>query len=210
VINLPEMRLYDFTAPSGLEVFAIAVGDALDPSPVGEFWVGEKRVDPVWNVPDSIREEKPHLPAQVPPGPENPLGDRWMTVSRTSYGIHGTNNLWSIGRQATHGCIRLYESEMRRLYERTRPRTPIHIVYQPVKLAFAGNELLLEVHPDLYARHGDLATQTLMRLFLQGLMPDVEREVAERVVREARGVPVTIGRRPAAPPADGATSAPTY
>jgi L,D-transpeptidase ErfK/SrfK len=207
VINLPEMRLYDFTAPSGLEVFAVAVGDALDPSPVGEFWVGEKRVDPVWTVPESIREEKPHLPAQVPPGPDNPLGDRWMTVSRTSYGIHGTNNLWSIGRQATHGCIRLYESEMRRLYERTKPRTPIHIVYQPVKLAFAGDEVLLEAHPDLYAKHGDLATQTLMRLFLQGLMPDVEREVAERVVREARGVPVTVGRRHAA---DGATSGRTY
>ncbi len=194
VINLPEMRLYDFSVGGGPEVFAIAIGDAVDPSPLGELWVGEKRVEPVWNVPESIRAEKPELPPQVPPGPDNPLGDRWMTLSRTSYGIHGTNNLWSIGRQATHGCIRLYETEMRRLYERTRPRTPIHIVYQPVKLALAEGEVLLEAHPDVYGKHGDLITETLMRLFILRLLPDVERERAEQVVREARGVPVAIGR----------------
>ncbi len=210
VINLPEMRLYDFTVPDGPEVFAIAIGDAVDPSPIGEFWVGEKRIDPVWTVPESIRQEKPELPAQVPPGPDNPLGDRWMTVSRTSYGIHGTNNLWSIGRQATHGCIRLYESEMRRLYERTAPRTPIHIVYQPVKLALADDEVLLEVHPDVYGKHGDLVTPTLMRLFFLRLLGAVDRESAERALREARGVPVTIGRRPPIPPASGTTSGPTY
>ena len=95
VINLPEMRLYDFTVdPERPTVLAVAIGDAVDPSPVGEFRVGAKRADPYWNVPDSIRAERPDLPAVVPPGPDNPLGDRWLTIGTTSYGIHGTNNVW--------------------------------------------------------------------------------------------------------------------
>jgi L,D-transpeptidase ErfK/SrfK len=120
VINLPEMRLYEWhggiDAPA---VFAIAIGDPEDPTPEGEFKVGNKRLDPYWYVPDSIREENPNLPPVVPPGPENPLGDRWLTLSQTTYGIHGTNNIWSIGRLATHGCIRLHNDDMRTLYART-------------------------------------------------------------------------------------------
>jgi lipoprotein-anchoring transpeptidase ErfK/SrfK len=103
VINIPEMRLYDFTRKGAPEVFALAIGDMADQSLIGEYRVGEKRKNPVWNVPKSIRVEEPHLPAAVPPGPNNPLGSRWMRVGSTSYGIHGTDVRWSIGRQATHG-----------------------------------------------------------------------------------------------------------
>ena len=95
VINVPEMRLFDFTVKDGPQVFAVAVGDAADPTLLGDYRVGNKRVDPVWNVPKSILEERPELPPRVPPGPDNPLGRRWMTIGVTSYGIHGTNVRWS-------------------------------------------------------------------------------------------------------------------
>ena len=91
VLNVPEMRLYDFRVAPEPEIYAAAVGDALDPTPLGEFRIGEKRVNPTWTVPDSIRAEKPELPARVPPGPDNPLGSLWMTIGSSSYGIHGTN-----------------------------------------------------------------------------------------------------------------------
>ncbi|NNL86060.1 MAG: L,D-transpeptidase family protein, partial [Myxococcales bacterium] len=133
VINIPEMRLFDFTVANGPEVIAAAVGDAEDATPTGIFEIRDKRVDPVWNVPISIQREKPELPQQVPPGPENPLGSRWMRIGNTSSGIHGTNARWSIGREATHGCVRLYEVDIQRLFERTSEGTRLEIVYQPYK-----------------------------------------------------------------------------
>jgi L,D-transpeptidase ErfK/SrfK len=207
LINLPEMRLYDFTVRDGLEVLAIAIGDPDDPSPVGEFYVGEKREHPTWAVPASIRNEKPDLPALVPPGPENPLGDRWMTLSRSSYGIHGTNNKWSIGRLATHGCIRLYNSDMHRLYDRVAPRTKIRIIYEPVKIGRRGEEIVVEAHRDVYKRVPDPVASALVKLLLAGLLDQVDRDEVARAVREARGVPVRVGR---VAPAAAATSGPSY
>src|SRR5262249_62417390 len=88
VVNIPEMRLFDFTVKDGPVVLALAIGDEADPSILGEFKVGAKRKDPDWHVPASIRAEKPDLPAVVSAGPNNPLRSRWLTIRRTSYGIH--------------------------------------------------------------------------------------------------------------------------
>jgi L,D-transpeptidase ErfK/SrfK len=134
VINVPEMRLYDFTVGPVPEIFAIAIGDDVDTTPQGDFRIGAKRVDPVWHVPESIRRAHPELPARVAPGPDNPLGDRWMTIGTSSYGIHGTNIEWSIGRIATHGCIRLYTADIHALYDRVPVGTPVHLRYQTTKI----------------------------------------------------------------------------
>jgi lipoprotein-anchoring transpeptidase ErfK/SrfK len=138
VVNLPEMRLYDFTGNGPVRVLAVAVGDPDDPTPIGEFRIGQKREDPVWNVPASIRKERPDLPAQVPPGEDNPLGTRWMTLGRSSYGIHGTNVRWSIGRGATHGCVRLYEDTMEALFDRVGKGARVSLIYEPYKWGSNG------------------------------------------------------------------------
>jgi L,D-transpeptidase ErfK/SrfK len=194
VINLPEMRLYDYTVKFGPQVFAVAIGDEADRSMIGEFVVGAKRSEPAWNVPKSIREEKPDLPAVVPPGPDNPLGSRWITIGRTSYGIHGTNVRWSIGREATHGCVRLYEDEIQRLYGRVREGTRIQIVYQPVKWGRDHEHLYVEVHPDLYGLHpsGLLAT-ALDGARALSLIDRVDLESVRRAVEAASGLPVPVG-----------------
>lgn len=200
VVNLPEMRLYEWhggiDAPA---VYAIAIGDAEDPSPEGEFRVGNKRLDPYWYVPDSIREENPNLPTVVPPGPENPLGDRWLTLGRTSYGIHGTNNTWSIGRLATHGCIRLYNDMMRTLYDRTPIGTRVTLVYQPVKLGRRGDVVYLEAHPDVYGRVPHVLQSTLVKLSVLDVLgvidgSTIDEDTVTRVISETRGVPIPIGR----------------
>jgi L,D-transpeptidase ErfK/SrfK len=199
VINIPEMRLYDFTAPGPPKVYSAAVGDAEDPTPIGEFRVGPKRRDPAWYVPDSIRAEKPYLPPVVPPGPENPLGDRWMTIGRTTYGVHGTNNRWSIGRESTHGCVRLYEGDIEALFERIPEGTPLHIIYQPYKWGAEGNTIYLEVHPDLYGllpHHLQAALAEPARL---GILPEVDMQKVWHAVEEARGVPVEVGTLRATP-----------
>jgi L,D-transpeptidase ErfK/SrfK len=200
VINIPEMRLYDYTRdPNTPTVFAVAVGDILDPTPIGEFKVGRKRVDPVWTVPESIRAERPDLPAVVPAGPDNPLGDRWLTLGSSSYGIHGTNNLWSIGREATHGCVRLYNSDMRALFDRIPLGTPVRIVYQRVKVGQRDGDVFVEAHGDFYDRDFDPLPATLARLVALdalGLVDggSVSESAVHKAVTEARGVPVRVGR----------------
>jgi L,D-transpeptidase ErfK/SrfK len=196
VINVPEMRLYDFTVGPEPEVFAIAIGDAFDPTLVGEFRVGTKRTNPTWFVPKSILEERPGQPPVVPPGPDNPLGSRWMTIGATTYGIHGTNVRWSIGRQATHGCIRLYEDEIERLYERIPTGTRLQLLYQPYKWGREGAELYLEAHPDPYERAPDRLAAALEQPRALGLVQHLDLGLVRRVVDEARGIPVAVGRIP--------------
>lgn len=197
VINIPEMRLFDARAPGGLEVLSAAVGDPEDPTPVGSFSIQGKRTEPTWNVPSSIREERPHLPGQVAAGPDNPLGSRWMRIGRTSYGIHGTNNRWSIGRLATHGCVRLYEADIQELFDRTPEGTPLRLVYQPYKWGRRGRTLLFEAHPDLYGRVPDRLAAALALPRELGILGDVDVEAVWRAVEEARGVPVPAGELPA-------------
>ncbi|HTF36571.1 MAG TPA: L,D-transpeptidase family protein [Myxococcota bacterium] len=196
VINVPEMRLYDFTRGTPPELFAIAIGDEEDPSLYGKFKVGPKRKDPAWHVPASIRAEKPELPAMVPAGEDNPLGTRWMTIDNTSYGVHGTNNNWSIGRTATHGCIRLYNDQMERLYERIPTGTPLLLEYQPVKVGRLNNGIYVEAHPDIYGRVPDRTAYALHRLGELGLLSSVDLPTVERVIGEARGAPVRVGTLP--------------
>jgi len=207
VVNIPEMRLFDYTVRNrvGPEVFALAVGDQADRSILGDFKVGEKREDPVWNVPASIRAERPELPAQVPPGPDNPLGTRWLSIGGTSYGIHGTNVRWSIGREATHGCLRLYEDDIRRLYARVREGTRVQIVYQTAKWGSDGTHIYLEAHPDLYGLKPDRLTALDVPRAL-GLLDRLDLERVRRVLDEARGIPVEVGTLPAGDPPTSAPS----
>jgi L,D-transpeptidase ErfK/SrfK len=206
VLNVPEMRIFDFRAGPEPDVYAVAVGDAVDPTPIGSFRIGGKRKNPVWNVPASIRAEKPELPPQVPPGPENPLGSYWMTIGSSSYGVHGTNVRWSIGRMATHGCVRLYEDDMGRLYERTPTGTPLRIVYQPFKWGVDGDAIVLEAHPDLYARLPDALTEALAVPSALGLLAALDLERVAKTVAEARGEPVRVGTLPAPAPTSTPTS----
>ncbi len=109
--------------------------------------VSRKRKDPVWVPPriDSCRE--PDLPAQIGPGPDNPLGDFAMNLAYGSYVIHGTNKPLGVGRRVSHGCIRLYPEDIARLFPEVPTGTPVRIVDQEIKLGWSGGSLFLEAHP---------------------------------------------------------------
>jgi L,D-transpeptidase ErfK/SrfK len=201
VINVPEMQLYDFTQVGvEPEVFAIAIGDSIDPSLHGEFKVGNKRENPAWNVPKSILAERPELPPVVPPGPDNPLGPFWMTIGSTSYGIHGSNNEWSIGREATHGCIRLYNDQIARLYARTKKGTPLRLDYRTVKVGRRERTIYVEAHPDVYGRDPGRELAAFERLRALELLPFVDELAVQRAIAESRGIPVPVGALP--PPSE--------
>jgi L,D-transpeptidase ErfK/SrfK len=96
----------------------------------------------------------------------------------------------------THGCIRLSNDDIGELYDRIRVGTPVRILYETVKLGRAGDELLVEVHPDLYARGSMSLNDVLADLLALGVLDFVDRAALETALREARGLPVPIGTLP--------------
>lgn len=147
VINLAEMRLFAFTRSERVIQMPVGLGRKDAPTPSGETRIVAKRTDPVWHPPASVRAARPYLPAEVPPGPDNPLGPVALTLDWPEYLIHGTNSPFTIGRRATNGCIRLFNTDARRLFEIVPVGTPVRIIDQPVKVGWSGGRLYLEVHP---------------------------------------------------------------
>ena len=148
VINLPELRLYYFPATGEPMSFPIGIGGEGKETPTGHTVVAVKRTHPTWVPTASEHEEDPDLPASVPPGPDNPMGDYALYLAWKGYAIHGTNRPYSIGRRDSHGCIRMYPEDVERLYKLVAPGTPVTVVDQPVKLGRSNGELYLEAHWD--------------------------------------------------------------
>ena len=148
VLNLGDQRLYYFEPDGKTAVsFPVGIGREGWSTPTGRTKVVRKRARPTWYVPKSIRAERPYLPAVVPPGPDNPLGSHALYLGWMSYLLHGTNKPYGIGRRASHGCVRLYPEDIARLFAEIPVGTPVTVVDQPVKIAWAGGELMLEAHP---------------------------------------------------------------
>jgi L,D-transpeptidase ErfK/SrfK len=162
VINIPQRMLFVARQNRLLAAYPVAVGRPDWPSPTGTFEIGVKEVDPTWDVPVSIQREMAEAGKRVlttvPPGAENPLGDRWLGLKGIGVGIHGTNQPTSVFRFTTHGCIRLHPDDARHLFDLVEIGSPVSIVYQPVLVAIDEDaRVWLEVHRDAYRRVGDLS-----------------------------------------------------
>ncbi len=194
VVNLSEMRLYHFTTGRGgprVATFPVGIGSEGTTTPLGSFRIVEKLEDPAWHVPASIRRERPEMPAVVPAGPDNPLGSHALRLSGEDILIHGTNRPWGVGRQVSHGCIRLYPEDIPRLYNRAPVGTWVTILRQPVKVGVWWGRIYLEVHPDPVARL-DYHAEAVRLLEKRGLLGRVSRERLRQAVDAQRGMPVNI------------------
>ena len=195
VINIAEMRLFVYSRDRSpiVTTFPIGIGDEGKETPVGTFTVIEKIRNPAWHVPESIRRETPDLPAVVPPGPENPMGSHALRLSNPTVLIHGTNRPWGIGARVSHGCIRLYQEDIARLFEMVRRGTPVTIVNQPVKTAAIGDRVYLQVHD--YEEDGrDLYDEALKVLEVKNLTSRVDLEKTRNACRERTGLLVDVSR----------------
>jgi L,D-transpeptidase ErfK/SrfK len=146
VINLADMRLYLFSAGDVMS-WPIGIGREGRITPLGATRAVRKARDPFWYPPNSVRQEKPWLPARVEPGPDNPLGDRAIYLGWPRYLIHGTNKPYGVGRRVSSGCIRMYPEDVQSLFELVEPGTSVLVVDQPVKLGWIDGVLFVEVHP---------------------------------------------------------------
>lgn len=195
IINLSEMRLYYFHKKSREQLvttFPIGIGDDGVETPVGKFKISHKIVNPPWYVPESIRKERPELPAVVPPGPENPLGTHAMRLSGLSYLIHGTNRPWAVGRKVTHGCIRLYPEDIPKLFEIVPVGTDVLIVRQPVKVGKIGDDVYVEVHRDDQLKDFDYLGNAMEQLAKKGLLKYVDTFKLYNAVKQKSGVPTSV------------------
>ncbi len=208
VVNLPAMRLFYFTQEKkdGTHLMTVTthpIGIGRDgwATPTGVAKVVHKVQDPAWYVPASVRKEHAQegdpLPAVVPPGPDNPLGQFALQLSLPGYLIHGTNKPAGVGMRVSHGCIRLYPEDIEKLFRQVPRGTPVRIVDQPVLAGWAGGRLYLEVHPPLEADR-DLAAEAEKAIAAAaaraGHPPLVlNREAVARVVAEKRGIPFPVG-----------------
>jgi L,D-transpeptidase ErfK/SrfK len=176
-----------------------AVHGRLDPSwptPSGAFVVDVLERHPTWNVPASILEESRRRgriqPAVVPPGPDNPLGEFWIGLSRSGLGIHGTNVPSSIFGAVSHGCVRVHPDDIARLFGRTRVGALGRIIYDPVLLSVVNDTVYLEVHRDVYGRGGATARELATAA---GVFEQVDWTVADIVSALRDGIARDVTRR---------------
>jgi lipoprotein-anchoring transpeptidase ErfK/SrfK len=118
------LRLYDGRAL--VRTFPVATGQAIYPTPAGLWHIVTKQRNPWWYPPTYDEWAKGLKP--VPPGPDNPLGTRWMGLDAAGVGIHGTDAPTSIGYSASHGCIRMQVPEAEWLFEHVRVGTPVVVL----------------------------------------------------------------------------------
>ena len=218
VVNLPEHRLYYYPKPKrdgSREVitYPVSIGKMDWRTPLGLTHVIQKQKDPSWYPPESVRKEHAAngdpLPAVVPPGPDNPLGQYAMRLAagNGTYLIHGTNNPIAVGLAVTHGCVRMYPDDVAALFPLIPVGTPVRLINVPVKVAWVDGELLLEAHPPVDAEGQSFEPNIdqfsdLLQKAVGDTTVAIHWDYAREVLQKADGVIATVGLEAELPTAD--------
>jgi lipoprotein-anchoring transpeptidase ErfK/SrfK len=117
LVSLVDRKLAVVDNGVVIATFQVAVGAKVSPSPTGEFTIVSRVTNPTYY----------HRGTVIPTGKDNPVGTRWVGLNLKGYGIHGTNAPGSIGRAASHGCIRLRNRDMERLFTMLRVGDTVQI-----------------------------------------------------------------------------------
>lgn len=123
VVDLSDRQVYVYDTDEVTASYPVAIGRDGWETPTGEFSIIRMQKDPYWQHPfnDTI----------FPPGPNNPLGTRWIgfwTDGENTIGFHGTPTRNSIGQAASHGCVRMYDEDAIALFEQVQVGTPVHVI----------------------------------------------------------------------------------
>jgi lipoprotein-anchoring transpeptidase ErfK/SrfK len=126
VINRSLNRLYLYNGNKLFRTFPVATGQAIYPTPRGTWHIVVKYRNPWWYPPTSSSWARGLQP--VPPGPNNPLGTRWMGLDAPGVGIHGTDAPSSIGYSASHGCVRMQVPDAEWLFDHVDIGTTVFVL----------------------------------------------------------------------------------
>ncbi len=120
VVSLEDRKLALVENGQVKKIYTVAVGKPSTPSPEGTFTIERRVANPTYH----------HDGKTVLPGPGNPVGTRWMGLSKSGYGIHGTNTPKSIGKAASHGCIRMAKTDLEEFYQLVAVGDTVRLVGQ--------------------------------------------------------------------------------
>ena len=126
VINRSHNELFLYDLGNLRRTFRVATGQAIYPTPKGVWHIVVKWKNPTWYPP--VQDAWARGLKPVPPGPNNPLGTRWMGLDAPGVGIHGTDEPTSIGYSASHGCIRMQVPDAEWLFDHVDVGTTVYIL----------------------------------------------------------------------------------
>ncbi|WP_226960818.1 L,D-transpeptidase family protein [Thalassotalea sp. LPB0316] len=197
VINLPELRLYYFSAESAIvHVFPVGIGKQGLATPKTKSYIGEKRKDPVWRPTKEMQarylaEHGKPLAKEVPAGPDNPFGKYALRLGTSEYLIHGSNQRIGIGMRSSSGCIRLFDDDIEWLYNNVPEGTVVRIIDQPIKMSYETTGKHIEVHRPLSdgERLTDSKYQRILANFLQS---EKEQQAVSPLLDKPTGLVVAL------------------
>ncbi|MBD0786106.1 L,D-transpeptidase family protein [Vibrio sp. Y2-5] len=201
VVNLAELRLYYFKPEEKkVHIFPVGIGRIGRDTPEMETKISQKRPNPTWTPPDSIRKEYlqkgVELPKVVPSGPENPLGEYALRLAfgDGDYLIHGTNKDFGIGLRVSSGCIRMEPKDIEWLFHQVERGEKVRIIDEPVKVALEPDRsVFVEAHEPLTRSDGskkDLVLPVELKWWLDEF--DKSEVKAKAVILAQNGVPVEV------------------
>lgn len=214
VLNLPEFRFYYYPKrvddqPHEIITYPISIGRVDWDTPLGKTEIIAKNLNPVWRPPKSIKEEHAAngeiLPDVFPAGPDNPLGLFALRLGVPGYLIHSTNKPYGVGMRVSHGCIRMYPEDIKKLFPRIEIGTPVYIVNQSIKVGWSDNSLYIEVYPELkgdessYENRLNLALRLIQKAN-NARLPVIQGKALKQAIKASNGIPVAIYRRELIPP----------
>lgn len=126
VVDRPSFKLRYYRRLKLVKTYTVSVGAVGFDTPAGLYNIQNKAVNAAWSVPN-----KPwagSLAGKVIPGgvPDNPLKARWMGIYDGA-GIHGTDQVGSLGSAASHGCVRMAIPDVIELYDKVPVGAPVYI-----------------------------------------------------------------------------------
>ena len=141
LLRIGENKLYLYEDGKITKEYTVATGQPEYPTPTGEYYITEKRYMPTWVNPDPTGWGA-SMPLSIGPGPGNPLGTRALNWDASGIRFHGTEATYSLGYNASHGCVRLSMPDVEELYELVDVGTPI------VSLVASPLDPMYESSPD--------------------------------------------------------------
>jgi L,D-transpeptidase ErfK/SrfK len=187
VVNVAAMRIFYYPPhkkgePQIVFTHPIGIGKVGWKTPEGTTKIVSRQKDPVWVVPKSVRDEHAEdgekLPAQVPAGPDNPLGQYMFRLGWPSYLIHGTNKPYGVGMRSSHGCMRLYPEDIAVFFDLIPIGTKVTVVNQPYLFGWRDGTLYLQAYTVMEDDSRDWS-KNHKRLLANLLNPKLRKKISE-------------------------------
>jgi L,D-transpeptidase ErfK/SrfK len=187
VVNVAAMRVYYYPPhkkgePQVVFTHPIGIGKVGWKTPEGTTKIVSRQKDPIWVVPKSVRDEHAKdgdmLPAQVPPGPDNPLGAYEFRLEWPSYLLHGTNKPYGVGMRSSHGCMRMYPEDIAVFFDLLPIGTKVTVVNQPYVFGWRDGTLYMQAYTVMEDDSRDWS-KNRKRLLTHLLNPKLQKKITD-------------------------------